>query len=213
MSLKGRGFLITFEGIEGTGKTTQIKKLQHALKNQRYHVTATCEPGGTSFGKKLRHFLVGGRQKKIPAESELFLFLADRAYHVQNLINQALHKRQVVLCDRFIDSTIAYQAFGRNLSKKLLDGMNKLATGGLQPDLTFFLDLPVQAALKRVRKRGNANRMDRESASFYSSVRKGYYFLARKNARIAIIDATLPPEVIEQEILKKVKTLLESRNG
>ncbi len=207
MGLKGRGLLITFEGIEGSGKTTQLKRLAAALKKQRYPVVSTHEPGGTPLGEKIRTLLVHSKTKISP-ETELFLFVSDRSNHVRNVIIPSLQKKQMVLCDRFTDSTIAYQAFGRSLSQKLLDGMNKLATGGLKPDITFFLDLPVQAGLRRAKSRGALNRLDRESSTFYARVRKGYYFLARKNSRIVIIDGSQSAEAIHAQILQKVNMLL-----
>jgi dTMP kinase len=212
MGLKSRGLLITFEGLEGSGKTTQLKKLADALREEKYPVVATHEPGGTPIGVEIRKLIMGTRGGKISGETELFLYMADRAHHVRNLLVEAMHKKQIVLCDRFADSTIAYQAFGRNLPERLLDAMNKVATGGLEPDLTFFLDLPIKQGLKRVKKRGSMNRMDHESAAFYNKVRQGYYFLARRNARFAILDATQSPDQIHAIIIQKVsRLLLQSR--
>jgi dTMP kinase len=208
MALKGRGLLITFEGTEGSGKTTQMQKLYTALKMEKYDTIITHEPGGTPLGEKIRHMLVNSKDGSISPETELFLFLADRAHHVKNVIVATLRKKQIVLCDRFTDSTIAYQAFGRNLPEKLLDAMNKVATGGLEPDLTFFLDIPVEQGLERIRKRGKRNRLDRETKVFYSKVRRGYYSLARKNLRFAILDASASPEEIHRTIIQKVSRLL-----
>jgi len=204
-----RGFFITLEGIEGSGKSTQLTKLSEALTKKGYEIVSTREPGGTPFGQKLRDLLVHSKDEIIDPELEVFLFLADRAFHVKNVIQPALWQKKIVLSDRFIDSTMAYQSFGRKLPFLLLDGMNKFATGGLQPDLTLFLDLPVEDALARIEGREN-NRMDKESPAFYQTVRKGYYALARKNRRIAVIDAGQPTETVFEKSLAKIEEMLKA---
>lgn len=204
-----RGFFITFEGIEGSGKTTQLDDLERALKKDKRLVLKTLEPGGGPHGKTIRQLLVGSTRHPIPPETELFLFLADRAQHVRDVIAPALRKKQIVLSDRFADSTIAYQAYGRSLPVKLLEGMNKLATGGLQPDLTFFLDVPVKDGLKRVGARGKKNRLDKEAVAFYERVRRGYYFLARYNKKIVILDGLQSREALRKRILDEVRKLID----
>jgi dTMP kinase len=212
--MKKRGFFITFEGIEGAGKTTQLEKIYRALRRKNIPTVKTFEPGDGIFGKKIRSLVVGNFKNKIGIETELFLFLSDRAQHVKDVILPSLRKGKIVLCDRFTDSTMAYQGFGRGLPIQLLEGMNKLATGGLKPDLTFFLDLPVKEGLKRIKKRGSKNRLDREALSFYERVRQGYYRLARyNNKRMKILNALTPSEKLHEQILAMVNALLKGNIG
>jgi dTMP kinase len=207
MSLK-RGLFITFEGVEGCGKTTQIRKLASALRKMKYPVITTFEPGDSKIGKKLRKFLTEKRRNSLSPEAEVFLFLADRAQHVHKLILPALRKKKIILCDRYVDSTMAYQAFGRGLSARFLQGMNQFAVSGLCPNLTFFLDVSVPLGLQRIKNRKKNNQLDKESIKFYTRVQKGYHYLAKRNSRIVILDASQSVESLRAIILEKVKGLL-----
>lgn len=179
-----KGLLITFEGIEGSGKTTQIKAVSRWLKNKGLGVVLTREPGGTPLADRIRSILLDAKAKGISASMELFLYEVARRDHLSEVILPSLQKGKIVLCDRFTDATLAYQGYGRGLSMKIIEVMNRTATGGLKPDLTFLFDLPVEAGLQRAGKRTRGlDRLEKESKSFHQKVRNGYLTLARKEKR------------------------------
>lgn len=199
-----KGIFITFEGPEGSGKSTQLRLLADRLKKRGVPVLTTGEPGGSHLGKKLRQLLLHSRVKPSP-EAELFLFLADRADHVSAILRPALERGWVVLCDRYIDSTLAYQGGGRGLSLARLKRLNREATGGLQPDLTILLDLPVETGLARAGKRskGKIDRMEREELKFHRAVRSAFLRLAKEeHKRFRLLDARRDPEAIHREIVE-----------
>lgn len=206
-------FFITFEGIEGSGKSTQIKLLAEFFKKQKFSVLLTREPGGTEIGNQIRKIVLHSKNKKMVSLSELFLYAADRAQHVEEVIRPALKKRQIVFCDRFTDSTIAYQAEARKISRKVIDQLNKMATSGLKPDLTFLIDCPVSVGLKRAKKRiaGQSikeERFEKERISFHEKVRKGFLKIAKEDrSRVVVIDGIKSPEEIHQEILRQLKNI------
>ncbi len=206
-------FFITFEGIEGSGKSTQIRLLAEFFKKQKFSVLLTREPGGTEIGNQIREIVLHSKNKKMVSLSELFLYAADRAQHIEEVIRPALKKRQIVLCDRFTDSTIAYQAEGRKISRKMIDRLNEMATSGLKPDLTFLIDCPVSVGLKRAKKRilGQINkeeRFEKEKISFHEKVRKGFLKIAKEDrSRMVVIDGMKSPEEIHQEILRQLKNI------
>ena len=195
---------ITIEGIEGSGKTTQVALLATALERARHRVLVTREPGGTELGGEIRSLLLhSGR--RFGRSAELFLILADRAEHVETVLRPALGAGNVVLCDRFSDSTIAYQAYGRELPVGAVRAVDAVARQGLTPDLTFVLDCPVDTGLARThRRRGEAvaDRFENEHADFHERVRRGFLALAREDEhRVHVIDATRSVGAIHEEIL------------
>ncbi len=207
------GKFIVFEGVEGGGKTTQIKLLRNWLlekwqsgkllsKSPHLEVIITREPGGTKVGKALRELLlnadVSGEQ--IQERTELLLYAADRAQHIETLIKPCLERGAIVLCDRFIDSTIAYQGYGRGLDLPLIQQLNHIATGGLKSDLTFWLDIDVEIGLTRAKNRGKIDRMEQADIQFHQRVKKGYQELAKNNPLIVRIDANLTIEKMQQQI-------------
>ena len=197
------GVFVTFEGPEGSGKSTQMQYLDTALRKAGYSVTATREPGGTQVAEAVRRTLLSpASAEKITPETEALLVLAARNQHVAHLIQPALDRGTIVLCDRFADSTFAYQGFGRGLPLSWLRTVNRAATGGLAPHLTLLLDLPPSIGLtRRGRARGIPNRLDRESMKFHLRVRQGFLTLAsRAPQRIKVIDAARPAEVVRAEI-------------
>lgn len=215
-----QGKLIVFEGVEGSGKSTQLPKLQHWLSAQpRFQqlqstgivpdVVVTREPGGTALGRSLRALLLeGDADTALGARAELLLYAADRAQHVEEVIRPALDAGSWVLCDRFIDSTVAYQGYGRGLSLALIEQLNAIATAGLAGHLTFWLQLDAAAGLRRSRTRGQLDRMEQTSLEFHQQVQQGFETLAEQHPeRIVAIAAAQPEETVAQQI----QTVMEQR--
>lgn len=190
------GCFITFEGIEGCGKTTQIRMAGEFLSAQGMPVIVTEEPGGTVLGAELRRILLNRATFDLCKEAELFLFLADRAQHVKETIRPALRDGKWVLCDRFSDATIAYQGFGREMDPDFVRRMCDFSSGALKPDMTLLFDLPVDVGLRRALERASRienapleDRFEREALTFHEKVREGYLYLARKEPeRFRVID-------------------------
>lgn len=209
------GFFISFEGVEGSGKSTQIALLAQALGAQGREVLVTREPGGTPTGQVLRRLLLEPSTTPLAPGAELLLMLADRAQHVQEVIAPGLQANKVVICDRFVDSTTAYQGGGRGIESGLLTRLNTFACSGYMPTLTFVLDLPVTEGLRRARQRRGdtevADHFEAESVAFHERVRAGYLEIARADPRrVCIVDAARPVEVIHEEILTVVQARLEA---
>jgi len=204
---------ITFEGIEGTGKSTQITKIKKYYESQGKEVFLTMEPGGSRVGTELRKMLLHVDNKDITPITELFLYLADRAQHIAQVIRPALEAGKVVLCDRFADSTIVYQGYGRGLDTQVLKQLNEVAVDGLWPDLTIVLDIDPEIGLKRAMLRniedGKAKeegRFEAEHISFHNRIREGYLTWAALNRdRIKIVNAAATPE----EVFDRIKVVLE----
>jgi dTMP kinase len=205
---KPSGFFITFEGPEGGGKSTQIHRLAATLAEQGYSVWTTREPGGTRLGEMIRPILLGREQGSLTAWSEALLFTAARAQHVAEVIRPRLERGELVLCDRYIDSTLAYQGYGRGLDLKTLRRLENDATDGLEPNLTMLLNLPVEAGLARI-PRPAQDRLDRETASFHERVRAGYQEMANADSlRWRVVDASADPDQVAQQILEAVSAAL-----
>ncbi|MCX7640247.1 MAG: dTMP kinase [Pyrinomonadaceae bacterium] len=203
-----RGSFISFEGLDGSGKSTQIRLLSIGLREAGFDCIETREPGGTSLGRLLRSAFLETKETVSPI-AELLLFSADRAQHVNMLIKPSLEQGKIVLSDRFADSTIAYQCGGRELKRETVDYLIKIATDGLKPDLTILLDLPVEEALKR---KNAENRMDSENAEFYERVRQTYLKIAKEEPeRFRVVSATGSVEQINQKLLSIVLDFLRSR--
>ncbi|MGC9503248.1 dTMP kinase [Baaleninema sp.] len=197
------GLFVVFEGIEGCGKTTQLQRTCNWLRSRvAASVVVTREPGGTELGQQLRRVLLEVREgESIGDRAELLLYAADRAQHVEQYIKPQLASGAIVLCDRYTDSTVAYQGYGRQLNRELIDRLNHIATGGLEPDLTLWLDVEPEIGLDRARQRGEANRLEREALDFHRRVRQGYAELAQQYPhRIVRIDGTRSPDQVEQKI-------------
>ena len=181
---------VTIEGGDGSGKSRQIELLDEYLDARREPRVLTREPGDTPLGKKLRRLLVEGRPESLSDETELFLILADRAQHVREVIRPALERGKLVVSDRYADSTLAYQGYGRGMDLEMLRGLNRVATGGTMPELTIVLDCPVEVALARAAERqdGRAareNRFEAEGIAFQRRVREGFLDWPRRNRRAA----------------------------
>ncbi len=209
-----RGKFITFEGIDGSGKSTQLRMLSGELRQRGLNVITTCEPGGTPLGRRLREAFLETEETVAPM-AELLLFAADRAQHVEFLIKPALKEGRVVISDRYADATFAYQGAGRGFPEATVNQIIELATGGLKPDLTLFFDISVENALKRMRSRSETgeriNRMDAETADFYSNVRTAYLAIAaREPNRVSVIDANSSVEEIQARVIEIATLFLEN---
>lgn len=200
-----RGLFIVFEGGEGTGKSTQIKLLAKHLKSLRKKVVITKEPGSTTLGKNIRKLLLNPKEKFVSPRTELLLYEADRAQHVDSLILPKLRVGFIVISDRYQDSSVVYQGISRKLGANKVHTLNRFATGGLNADLTFILDLQVKEAFKRIKKRGRLDRIEKEKLSFHEKVRRGFLQLAKKSpAKYCVLDASLPTNIISQKIQEKI---------
>jgi len=201
--------LITFEGLDFSGKSTQVRLLSERLSLENFNVLVLREPGGTEIGEKIRTILLDKEVSGMTDASELFLFSASRSQLVEEVIKPALEGGMVVLCDRFYDSTTAYQGWGRGLSREAIDVVNSFATSGLTPDVTFFLDLPIDEVEKRMlRAKSGKDRMESNGEGFYEKVREGYLSLAKKEKRFVVIDAKQSIESIQDAVWQKVEKLV-----
>jgi dTMP kinase len=199
---KPGGFFITFEGPEGGGKSTQTHRLAAALAEQGHTVWTTREPGGSGLGERIRPLLLGSGSKRPTPWAEALLFTAARAQLVAEVIRPRLQRRELVICDRFSDSTLAYQGYGRGLELESLSRLQAEATGGLKPDLTILLDLPVEAGLARIPKTAQ-DRLDRETIAFHERVHAGYQQMAAAEPqRWVEVEAAGPPDDVAAKILE-----------
>ncbi|MFZ4437865.1 MAG: dTMP kinase [Syntrophales bacterium] len=206
---------ITFDGIEGCGKTTQIRLAEVWLRERGLSVLATAEPGGTPLGRKIREILLNRGSCLIGAEAELLLFAAARAQHVREAILPALEKGEWVLCDRFADATLAYQGFGRGLDAGFIRTLNAFSGQGLEPERTLLFDLPVEVGLARAKKRASGllpevaeDRFEQEERAFHGRIRKGYLALAAAEPeRFRIIDGAGSVETVQREVCRCLEVL------
>jgi len=206
------GKFITFEGPEGSGKSTQIKRLADRLRAQGREVVATREPGGTEIGEQIRNIVIhNARGDEMCPEAELLLYTAARAQLVREVIAPALRRGAVVLSDRYLDSSSVYQGIGRSLAADPVRQVNLFAVGGVMPDLTLVIDVPIEVSLARINQRASnlPDRMERVGSGFFQKIRDGYLALARESAaRVRVIDGTKSPDAIETEINALLAPLL-----
>lgn len=207
---KKRGFFITFEGGEGAGKSIQVEILASHLHEEGHKVTVTREPGGTRIGEQIRVITHSQENVDLEAVTEAYLMAAARAQHVEQVIFPSLEAGHIVVCDRYVDSSVAYQGYGRKLEPKLIENLNSLAVNGAMPDLTFLLKIPVEVSIRRRNKANKPkDRLDLQQKEFYERVAVGYQELAKKNPkRFVIVDATRPIETVGTEIWKKTQEFL-----
>ena len=201
-----KGLFITFEGIDGCGKTTQIELLKESLEKKGYTVLLTREPGAKGLGEKLREILLN-YDGEVSSNCESFLFLADRAQHIDTIIKPAIDKGVIVLCDRHTDSTVAYQGYGRQLDLEQIYQLNKIATNGIIPDITFILDIDIDTSLQRIGK--GRDRMENSGREFFERVRKGYIEISEKEPqRVKLLQGNSPIKDIQNKISDYVQGLL-----
>jgi dTMP kinase len=211
-----RGKFITFEGLDGTGKSTQIEKLAKALRGRGLSVVVTREPGGTETGEKIRHVILDSGTTGLSPMAEMALMFASRAQHIREVIDPAVAEGKIVLCDRFTDSTEAYQGAGRKLGSKAVLELHRILCDDLQPDLTILMDSDVARSVERARRRnqrssknGHAqkdeNRFEQENRAFFGRVRNGYLAIARREPdRVVVVDARGTPSQTHAKILELV---------
>ena len=204
-----RGRFISFEGLDGSGKTTQIRLLAERLRAQGRDVVIAVEPGGTRVGEQIRAILLDVNNHELAPEAELLLYFASRAQNVAEVIRPALARGALVLADRFTDSTIAYQGYGRGLGEATVRQLHRIACGDLFPDRTLLLDLDPEIGLARARGRGGLNRMDEQAREFYRKVREAYRELARAEPRrFRLIDASEDVEQVAQAVRNALEDIL-----
>ena len=209
-----RGKFITFEGIDGSGKSTQLRMLASELRVRGFDVLTTCEPGGTPLGRRLREVFLETEETVAPL-AELLLFAADRAQHVNFLVEPALENGKIVISDRYSDATAAYQGAGRGFDEQSINQVIRLATGGLKPDLTLFFDISVNEAISRTNSRSDGggeqkNRMDSETVEFYERVRKAYLQIAENEPeRFCVVDASGAIDEVKTKVLELVTEFLK----
>ncbi|MDI1337692.1 MAG: dTMP kinase [Lacunisphaera sp.] len=209
---KPAGKLISFEGSEGSGKSTQIARLAARLQSAGREVVATREPGGTEIGEQIRNIIVhNSRGDEMCPETELLLFTAARAQVVREVIMPALSRGAVVLSDRYLDSSTVYQGIARNLAPGPVSAINQFAVGDVMPHLTVVIDVPTEVSLARIRQRASdlPDRMERENISFYTKVREGYLLLAKQwPDRVVVLDGTQTPDALDQAVWAAVEPRL-----
>lgn len=210
------GIFITFEGVEGCGKSTQLELLAQHLKKSGRQVITTREPGGTPIGEKIRAILLDATHSEMKPITEILLYAAARHQHVSEVIQKALTSGAIVLCDRYADATTAYQGAARNIDPAVLNELHQIATGGLGPHLTILLDCPAEAGLRRAQARnakedieGRADRFEREELAFHERVREGYLAIARAEpGRVVVIDVTSDAQTTHRRIVEVVEKKL-----
>lgn len=206
---KPAGKLISFEGSEGSGKSTQIARLAEHVQKIGREVLATREPGGTEIGEQIRNIIVhNSKGDEMCPETELLLFTAARAQLVREVIAPALKRGAIVLSDRFLDSSTVYQGIARNLAPGPVNEINRFAVGSVMPDLTIVIDVPTDVSLARIRQRASdlPDRMERENIAFYTKVREGYLLLAKQwPERVVVFDGTQTPEALDKKIWNEVQ--------
>lgn len=206
------GLFITIEGIEGCGKSTQIKLLAAYLQEKGHTVVVTREPGGTPLAERIRDLLLECGEETVSPLTELFLYEAARAQHVNTIILPALSREEIVLCDRYVDSTTAYQGAGRCLEGNFISSLNRMAAGAAQPDCTFILDMPAEEGLRRARDRGSDDRMMAETLAFHKRIREEFLALAHKEPkRITIVDALGSIDQVQDKLRSHVDGLPQIR--
>lgn len=205
-----KGCFISLEGIEGTGKSTQAKLLAEYLQHRGHAVVRTQEPGGTTISLKIREILLSLESSNMDPVTELLLYNAARVQHIREVIGPALARGEVVVSDRFSDSTLAYQGYGRGIDRSMIDALDAIATKGMRPDLTLLLDIDVETGLQRNRKINKRDRLELEDITFHEKVRKGFFEIAAKEPeRVRIIDCRGSIESIHENISATVGAFLD----
>ena len=212
---KKKSFFVTFEGIEGSGKSFQSKKLYKSIKKEKLPVILTREPGGSNTAEKIRKIILDDyfhpdSKEEFDRYTDTLLYLAARNEHIINKIIPAILKKKIIICDRFIDSTMAYQVYGKGVNKNFVNSVHKYILGNIKPDLTFILKVSISVALRRLKKRKRKNRYDKFTKDFYVKAQSAFIKLAKKNKKkYFILDNSRDTAEVEKVILKKFNKALE----
>ena len=206
---KRKPFFIVFEGVEGCGKSYQSKKLRNNLKKKRINLLLTREPGGTRSAESIRRLILKdyfnkGKKDKFDKYTDTLLYLAARNEHIQNKIKPALKKGKVVICDRFVDSTLAYQVYGKKVNKQFIDHIHKFILYGIKPNITFILKVSPKMSKQRLKKRRTKNRYDNFNQSFYTKAQKSFVKIAKNKRNYFVLNSSLNNKNLEQKIFKIV---------
>ncbi len=208
-SRMSRGLFISFEGVEGAGKSTHVMMLAEALKTEGHEVLTTAEPGGTPISQCIRGVLLDTKHAAMEPVTELLLYAAARRQHMHELILPALQEGKVVITDRFSDSTTAYQGTGRGLDMQLIEVLDRIVTGGTKPELTVLLDMDVETGLARNRGAGKRDRLEMEQVEFHRRVREGFWAIAKAEPkRVKLIDASGSKQEVHQRVMEAVREAL-----
>jgi len=213
---KKKPFFIVFEGVEGCGKSYQSKKLLKNLKKKNIDTILTREPGGTRSAESIRTLILKdyfnkGKEEKFDKYTDTLLYLASRNEHIKNKIKPALKKKKIVICDRFTDSTLAYQVYGKKVNKYFIENIHKFILRGIKPNLTFILKVSSQSSRDRLKKRRTKNRYDNFSQSFYNRAQKSFLKIAKNNKKYIILDSSVNDSTLENKIFKIVKKHLKTK--
>ncbi len=213
---KKKPFFIVFEGVEGCGKSFQSKKLLKNLKKKNIDTILTREPGGTRSAESIRTLILKdyfnkGKEEKFDKYTDTLLYLASRNEHIKNKIKPALKKKKIVICDRFTDSTLAYQVYGKKVNKYFIENIHKFILQGIKPNLTFILKVSSQSSRDRLKKRRTKNRYDNFSQSFYNRAQKSFLKIAKNNKKYIILDSSVNDSTLENKIFKIVKKHLKTK--
>lgn len=212
-----KGLFVTFEGPDGAGKTTQIVSLANTLQGLGHDVIMTREPGGTTISNKIRALLLSPEHKEMVDQAEVLLYAASRAQHVHEVIMPALQQNKIVLCDRFIDASIAYQAYGLGIDEAIIYNINKYASSGIQPTRTYMLDIPVEESRRRLQQRaseagneGGLDRIEQKDMAYHQRVREGFLNIAQNERdRVMLVDANRSVEEISRDIIEDCQRLIQ----
>lgn len=204
------GVFVTLEGIEGVGKTTNLRFLAEYMHEHDVPVLITREPGGTPLADDIRHFLLTEHSEDVLPETELLLMFAARAQHIQNVIRPALAAGKLVLCDRFTDTSYAYQGYGRGIDREKISMLEQVVQEGLKPDLTILLDAPIEVGLQRIKGRDKTDRFESETKNFFHKCRQGYLALANaEKDRFVTVNADQPIEYLQQELINVLSSVIK----
>jgi dTMP kinase len=207
------GFFITLEGIEGVGKTTNMRFLAEYLHQENIPVLVTREPGGTPLADDIRHFLLSEHDEAVLPETELLLLFAARAQHINNVITPALAAGKIVICDRFTDTSYAYQGAGRGIATEKIAMLESVVQEGLKPDLTILFDAPIEVGLSRIKAREKTDRFESETKNFFYKCRQGYLALAEAEPeRFVVINADQAPEELQQKLIQILQVAIDKIN-
>ena len=200
---KKKPFFVTFEGIEGSGKSYQSKKLFRKIKSMGLSVIYTREPGGSNSAEKIRKIILSGSKKKFTKITDTLLYLAARNEHIEKTIKPAIFKKKIIICDRFFDSTLAYQVYGKGVNKSLVDFVHKKILNNIKPNLTYILKLNIEKAFQRLKKRKNINRYDKFPQKFYQKVQRGFIKIAKTNKKKYVVLNTSEDTLETEKIIFK----------